>query len=66
MTIDDIVKALNKDKNMSLKDKCTLRKKVISDLKDICDVSHTAIRRWDRVDRIPDERVEQIKAYYKL
>lgn len=66
MTIDDIVKALSKDKGMSLKDKCTLRKKVISDLKNICDVSDTAIRRWDRIDHIPDERIEQIKTHYKL
>lgn len=66
MTIDDIVQLLTKDKSMPLKDKCTLRKKVISDLKGICDVSDTAIRRWDKVDHIPDERIEQIKDHYKL
>lgn len=66
MTIDDIVRALTEGKNLSLKDKCKLRKKVIVELQKICGVSAPAIWRWDAQDHIPDDRVSQIKQHYQM
>lgn len=67
MTIDDVVKAVSaSQRGMTLKDKIKLRRQIVSELMTVCNVTHTAVWKWDRDGRIPDARIPEICHHYGI
>lgn len=67
MTIDDIVKTVSSAQGVkTLKDKIKLRRQIVSELMTVCNVTHTAVWKWDRDGRIPDARIPEICQHYGI
>lgn len=66
MNIDDVVTQLCRGRKMTLREKCEMRKKVKLELRDVCSVSDTAVRKWDDKNRIPEDRLQQIASHYHI